>query len=131
MPGITVGRTDDALLFEHTAFVASGGPPPERPGELHPSGSSELEGLHLFLARRDGVPVGTSLAVRHETGVVISAVNVVERERRLGIGMLLTAAAVGVDDRLPATLTASRLGIGAYRRLGFQELGTPVHWLPS
>src|SRR6478609_2787006 len=64
--GVVVERTDDALLFEDTAFRAASGSPPDRPGELHPGGSESIAGLHLFLARRDGVPIGTALSVVHD-----------------------------------------------------------------
>ena len=78
VPGVSVEWTDDALLFEDTAFRAASGFPPTQPGELHPAGS----------------------------------------------------AAVNVDPGLPATLTASRLGLGLYRRLGFRELASALHWRP-
>ncbi|MFZ0664197.1 MAG: GNAT family N-acetyltransferase [Acidimicrobiales bacterium] len=128
--GVEVRQTSDELLFERAAFVAAGGSPPAVPGELHPRGSSRFPGLHLFLAWRDEVPIGTAIAVRHETGVVVSGVAVIKEERRKGIGALLTTCAVRVDHTVPATLTATELGIGTYRELGFRELISPVHWSP-
>lgn len=128
--GVRVERTYDALLFEHTAFLAAGGPPPVVPGELHPAGSEAIDGLFLFLARRGDAPVGTALAVRHARGVVVSAVNVLPAERGRGIGALLTACAVGIDPAARATLTASQLGLRVYRRLGFCDLAPALHWQP-
>jgi GNAT superfamily N-acetyltransferase len=128
--GVEVESTDDELLFERTAFVGAGGSPPADPGELHPPGSSGFDGLHMLLARRGETPVGTAIAVQHQSGTVISGVGVVAAERRKGIGALLTATAIAVDPTVPATLTASDLGIGVYRRLGFREVGLPWHWTP-
>jgi len=128
--GVTVERTRDPLLFERTAFLAAGGAPPEEPGELHPADSGDVPGLHLFLARREGSPVGTALAVEHDRGVIVNGVAVLGAERRRGVGSALTATALNVAPGLPATLTASDLGQGTYRRLGFEPLGQPVNWQP-
>ncbi len=128
---VTVGRTFDAEVFEHTAFVAAGGAPPASPGELHPRGSAAAPGLHLLLAARSGRPVGTALAVVHPAGVLVSGIAVVASERRQGIGALLTAAAVNTAPDRPATLSASAAGAGTYRRLGFEQVGRPVDWVRS
>lgn len=131
VPGVQIAQTADALLFERTSFLAAAGRPPANPGELHPAGSATVEGLHLFLARRGSDPVGTALAVRHAHGVTVSAVNVLPAERGRGVGAALTAAAANLAPGVPATLSASRLGLGVYRRLGFVVLaGTPLHWIP-
>ena len=127
VPGLTVDPTDDALLFEHTAFVAAGGAPPETAGELHPAGSHAWPGLMMLIARRNGRPAGTALAVRHPTGVFVA---VVAAERRRGIGAALTVAAVRQAPELPATLTASVLGAGVYQWLGFSEITSPIRWHP-
>ncbi len=127
---VSVERTADALLFEDIAFRAAGGAPPSTPGELHPAGSDRVPGLCLFLARRHGRAVGTALSVLHERGVVVSAVTVLEAERGRGIGSMLTAAALDIRAGVPATLSASRSGLPLYRRLGFRELGRPLHWEP-
>lgn len=127
--GVTVTRTLDALLFEDTVFRANGGAP-ATPGELHPADSGEFPELALFLAWKAGHPVGTSLSVTHPSGVFVSAVAVVALERRKGIGRALTAAALLAAPDLPATLTASALGLPTYRRLGFTRLIQPVQWTP-
>lgn len=131
VPGLFVTEVEsdrDTVLFEHTAFVAAGGQPPRRRGELHPPGSQRVPGLHLLLASVDGVPCGTALAVEHEHGLVISAVAVVPELRGRGIGAALTAAALDVAPDRPATLAASAAGLPVYRRLGFREVTRPIHW---
>ena len=130
VPGVRIAPTTDALRFEETAFLAASGAPPRQTGELHPEGSHAFPGLTLLLAHRDGRPIGTALAVFHGHGVVISAVAVLAEERGRGVGAALTATAVRCAPDLPATLTASRLGRGTYRRLGFHEVGRPLDWHP-
>ena len=130
VPDVTIEPTDDALRFEEAAFLNAGGAPPRRAGELHPAGSHTYPGLTLFLAQREGRPIGTALAFQHANGVVVSAVAVLADERGNGIGAALTAAAVRRAPHLPATLTASALGNNLYERLGFRRLARPRHWHP-
>lgn len=129
--GLTVAPTRDALLFERVAFLGAAGRLPRVPGELHPPGSEQVAGLTLLLAHVDGTPVGTALAVTHSAGVVVSAVSVLAEYRRQGIGAALTVAAAQCAPDRPATLSASGLGRGTYARLGFVELGRPLHWRQS
>ena len=84
--------------------------------------------LHLFLAELDGRPVGTALATVCPTGVTVSGVAVEPTQRRRGIGAALTRTAAETAPDRPATLSASDLGIGTYRRLGFTELSRSRHW---
>lgn len=126
--GVTIGRTGDAELFERVAFMAASGGPPRRAGELHPRGSETTPGLHLLLATRGGQPVGTALAMTHKTGVLVSAVAVLDGHRRLGIGAALTAAAINCAPDRPATLSASELGVRTYLRLGFTVVSTPTDY---
>lgn len=126
--GMTITRTRDSLLFEETAFIAASGVGPARAGELHPRGSENIAGLHMFLATLNKRPVGTALALAHRSGVIISAVAVMADHRRLGIGAALTSAAANVAPAQPATLTASAAAYETYRRLGFKAAGHPTDW---
>jgi len=131
--GLRITRVEsdaETVIFERTAFVAAGGHPPSRTGELHPAGSQHTPGLHLFLAQVDGRPVGTALAVDHLHGVMISAVSVMHHARRRGIGALLTVTALQVAPERPATLFATAAGLPVYRRLGFVEIGQHRDWHP-
>jgi GNAT superfamily N-acetyltransferase len=129
---ITRVETDaDTVVFEQTAFLAAGGGPPARTGELHPAGSQRTNGLHLFVAWIDGRPVGTALAVDHERGVLISAVAVMPDARGRGVGAALTVTALRVAPNKPATLFATAAGLPVYRRLGFVAIGRHRDWHPS
>ena len=127
-PGLIISPTTDPLLFERIAFLGAAGRLPRTPGELHPPGSEKVAGLTLLLAHVDDTPVGAALAVTHATGVVVSAVAVLAEHRRQGIGAALTVAAARCAPDRPATLSASDLGRATYARLGFVELGRPLHW---
>jgi len=128
--GVVITATQDPLLFERIAFLAAGGRPPQRAGELHPPGSQHYPGLHLYLAWRGERAIGTALALIHETGIAVSALAVLAPERRQGIGAALTATALQAAPGLPATLSTSQIAAPTYRRLGFIEVGTPVDWVP-
>jgi GNAT superfamily N-acetyltransferase len=99
------------------------------PGALHPRDTTlDRVNLHLLLAEVDGAPVGTALASVGPSGVTVSGVAVMPALRRRGIGAALVRVALEVAPDRPATLSASDLGIGTYRRLGFVELARPRHW---
>lgn len=126
--GLRIQRAGDAELFERSAFIAASGTPPDRPGKLHPRGSENTPGLHLLPAQLDDQPVGTALALVHDRGLFISAVAVIETHRGKGIGTSLTAAAINCAPDRPATLSASRAGLGIYRQLGFELVASPLDW---
>lgn len=130
VPGLTVrpALTDeDVSWFETIAFLAADGAPPGRPGELHPAGSQHLPGLTLLIGEIDGQGVGTALSVT--TGRVnnIGAVAVMPAHRGRGAAGQLTAAAMAIAPALPAVLSATSAGRGVYARLGFSEVGRPLH----
>lgn len=132
--GLTVRMAvtdEDVEWFEALAFLSADGQPPSRTGELHPAGSQRLPGLTLLIAERDGEGVGTALSVADGVVNNIGAVAVMEAQRGLGIGSALTAAAIAVRPELHAVLSATDLGRGAYRRLGFTDVGRPLHHRPG
>ncbi len=118
----------DTTLFERTAFLAAGGAPPDRPGELHPAGSQNAEELHLLLATIEGRGVGTGFALGVHDAVLVSAVAVVPAVRGRGIGTAITARCLELGGERVATLTASERAVPLYRRLGFVPVGRAVHW---
>lgn len=134
VPGLQirpVANDDDVAWFEYLAFLAAGDELPGRSGELHPSGSQRLPGLTLLIAEIDGEGVGTALSVVTSRVNNVGAVAVMPARRGRGIGSALTKAAIAVAPELPATLAATPSGRGVYRRLGFTEVGRPLHHHPS
>lgn len=134
VPGLTIrpALTDeDVTWFETIAFLAADGIPPSRPGELHPAGTQHLPGLTLLIGEIGGEGVGTALSVT--TGRVnnIGAVAVMPGHRGKGAGSRLTLAAMAVAPGLPAVLSATPAGRGMYARLGFREVGRPLHHRPD
>lgn len=130
IPGLRIQAvdTDEELdRWEDLSFVANGGQR-ETPGELHPAGSQYDPRLRFLTAEIDGATVGTGLAVLSSESVTVSAVTVLPEWRGRGIGRELTVAALETAPELPAVLSASDLGLGVYKRLGFEELGRFRRW---
>ncbi|MFT3970916.1 MAG: GNAT family N-acetyltransferase [Micropruina sp.] len=131
--GLTIHRAAsdaDVAWFEQLAFLAAGDEPPARSGELHPPGSQRLPGATWLYAELDGVGVGTATSI--VTGRVnnIGAVAVLPAFRGRRIATALTEAAIAAGPGVPATLSATDAGRGVYRRLGFREVGRPLHHHP-
>ncbi|HZS13075.1 MAG TPA: GNAT family N-acetyltransferase [Candidatus Dormibacteraeota bacterium] len=125
-----VRTAEEVQVFERTVFEAADGRPDSLPaGSVHPAPESlGVPGLTLFVAWLDGVPVGTSLAAVDERVVQVSAVAVLPRARRRGIGAALTAAAVAVAPDRPAVLDSTSFGHGVYLGLGFRDVGSNSIW---
>lgn len=133
VPGLRirpVETDDDVEWFEAVAFLAADGTPPSRVGELHPAGSQQLPGVTLLVAEIEGEGVGSALSIVTPRVNNIGAVAVMAAHRGRGIGSLLTEAAAAVAPSLPSTLSATPLGRGVYARLGFTEVGRPLHHHP-
>lgn len=81
---------------------------------------------HVLLARFDGRPVASALAVVAEQAVVIYNVATIPEARGRGIGGSITLAALH-DGRSRGArlgvLESSEMGYGVYRRLGFRDVG--------
>ena len=131
VPGLTIRPAltdDDVAWFESIAFLCDG--ELATPGELHPAGSQRQPGVTLLIAEIGTEGVGTALSVATDRVNNIGAVAVMPAQRRRGIGAALTEAAIAVAPTLPATLSATALGRGIYARLGFTEVGRPLHHHP-
>lgn len=124
-PGIEVEAVDDDSYPEFVqALIATGLPEEwaERTFSRHLMGSEEL---CYFVARLDGRPAGTSLAVRTGDLGGIYSVGTVEDARRRGVGTAVTWAAVRqIRDWgcSAAVLQSSTMGYPMYRSMGFREV---------
>ena len=133
VPGLTIHRVvsdADIAWFEQLIFLAADGRPPSRPGEMHPPGSQSFPGASWLYAELDGVGVGTAASIATSQVNNIGAVAVLPAFRGRGIASALTEAAIAMAPDVPATLSATPAGRGVYRRLGFTEVGRPLHHHP-
>ncbi len=79
-----------------------------------------------ILARLDGRPVATALGVLAGGGLVIANVATLEDVRGRGLGRAVTLAAMHAGAEAGATvavLQSTEMGLGVYRRLGFESFG--------
>ena len=87
-------------------------------------GDGDVEG---FVARLDGRPVGTSLAIRSPGTAGVYNVGTLPAARRRGVGTALTWAAVAVarDAGLDcAVLQSSEMAVSMYEAMGFRTVVT-------
>jgi predicted N-acetyltransferase YhbS len=86
-------------------------------------------GGEIFVAERDGKPVGASACAHFGASGWVGAVAVLPEQRHRGLGSALTSAALERLQRLGAstvTLYATDMGRPVYRRLGFVTEGQCV-----
>ncbi|MEX2546899.1 MAG: GNAT family N-acetyltransferase [Chloroflexota bacterium] len=133
-PGIEVEAVDDDSYANFVEVLIATGLPEEWAERTFGSHLLEAEHLVFFLARLDGRPVGTSLAVR--TGDIggIYTVGTVEDARRRGVGTAVTWAAVEqIRDWgcTAAVLQSSAMGYPMYRAMGFEEVVRYARFKPA
>lgn len=89
------------------------------------------DGIHVYLARDDGEPVGCLLMSDHDGNSDVEAVAVAPEARGRGIsGNLLRHALVDASERgmETSTLVSTLLGLPVYEQLGFRPLGHVSMW---
>ena len=94
---------------------------------LFTSGFMRDEDVRAFVARLDGRPVGTSLAIRSAGTAGVYNVGTLPAARRRGVGTALTWAAVAVarDAGLDcAVLQSSEMAVSMYEAMGFRTVVT-------
>lgn len=120
---VTVTAVDPAALDEHVAvLVATHVPEPIARSVCTPSFVADPD-CRFFTAYLDGRPAGHSLAIRSGNVSGVYNVGTVEDARRRGIGTAATWAAVdaGYDwECSTVVLQSSDMGLGMYRRMGFE-----------
>ena len=105
----------------------------EIPGLLGPKERDPQ--LEMFLGRQDSAPIATALRYCTEDTVGIYAVSTLEGARGKGIGSSMTYEAL-LDGKEAggaqhAVLVATQLGFPVYRRLGFEQCGEFVTYVPT
>jgi GNAT superfamily N-acetyltransferase len=90
-----------------------------------------LDGLRVYVARRDGAAVACLTITYHERNADVELVAVVPEARGHGIaGALLGHALADAADRgmATSTLVATKLGRPVYERLGYRTFGSLQMW---
>ena len=99
-------------------------------------GFGEGKSWHHYVGWLHNKPVGVATLLLHAGVAGIYGVAVIPEVRRQGVGTAMTLHALREAHALGyqiALLTPSKMGIGIYRRIGFQEYGSIHHygWPPS
>lgn len=132
--GIEVAVVNDDSYADFVQTLIATGLPEEWAERTFPRHLVGQEGLGFFLARLDGRPVGTSVAVRTGDLGGIYSVGTVEDARRLGVGTAVTWAAVSAIREWRCTavvLQSSAMGYPIYRSMGFEEVVRYARFKPA
>jgi ribosomal protein S18 acetylase RimI-like enzyme len=130
-PGVVLERVVDARGVRSfgeiagMAYATMGMPPKIGPRHFADDASLLQPDIFAFVARLDGVPIGTAMCLVSHGVAGIYWVGTVPEARRRGIGEACTRAATnaGFDAGARfAALQASAMGEPIYRRMGFREV---------
>lgn len=134
-PAVAVQRVRDEpdLYGAERAVIESFGLDrfePYRPGELFPKALLDEPGVGIFIARVDGTVAGACVTVAANGFGSHYWVGTTESARSRGIGRAVMLGSLEPLTRVPVTLTASKLGVPLYEKLGFTA-ATPSTWWSS
>lgn len=103
---------------------------PYRPGEMFPKALLDEPGVAVFVARVDGVVAGACVTVAANGFASHYWVGTTEAARSRGIGRAVMLGSLAPLAEVPVTLTASKLGVPLYEKLGF-AIAAPSTWWSS
>jgi GNAT superfamily N-acetyltransferase len=103
---------------------------PYRAGEMFPMALLDEPGVAVFVARVDGEVAGACVTVAANGFASHYWVGTTEAARSRGIGRAVMLGSLAPLAQVPVTLTASKLGVPLYEKLGF-ETGAPSTWWSS
>jgi GNAT superfamily N-acetyltransferase len=121
--GVTVTPIGAAGFDEFLAVLVEAGLERDLALRLFLPGFVADPAVALFVARLDGEPAGTSMAIRSHAASGVYNVLTLEHARRRGIGTALTWAAVAAGkawERDTIVLQSSAMGESMYRAMGFR-----------
>jgi ribosomal protein S18 acetylase RimI-like enzyme len=129
---VQVERARDHATFKtacNVMYQGFGAPPilGEAFQALGALGYGDEVALRVFLARLDGVPVGTATGVVATDSLAIYNVATLPAARRRGVGRAVTLAAMRDGAALGcriAVLQSSEMAHAVYEALGFRDFGT-------
>jgi hypothetical protein len=121
--GVTVVPVGAAGFDEFLAVLVEAGLERDLALRLFLPGFVADPAVALFVARLDGEPAGTSMAIRSDSASGVYNVLTLEHARRHGIGTAVTWAAVEAGkawERDTIVLQSSPMGESMYRAMGFR-----------
>jgi GNAT superfamily N-acetyltransferase len=101
---------------------------PYRPGELFPKALLDEPGVALFTARVGGEVAGACVTVAANGFASHYWVGTTEAARSKGIGRAVMLGSLAPLAQVPVTLTASKLGVPLYEKLGFAAAAPATWW---
>jgi GNAT superfamily N-acetyltransferase len=104
---------------------------PYRPGEMFPKAILDEPGVALFVARVDGAVAGACVTVEANGFASHYWVGTTEAARSRGIGRAVMLGSLQPLAAVPVTLTASKLGVPLYEKLGFTAAAPSTWWSSS
>ena len=133
-PGVSVVSILEPSLDEFTGVLVESGLRPELAVRLITPSFAADPDVRLFVARLDGQPVGTSIAIRSRDASGVYNVGTLPRARRRGVGAAVTWAAIdagrawGCDT---IVLQSSVMGLSMYSAMGFRTVAPYVVFADS
>lgn len=101
---------------------------PWRPGVLFPPNPQAIPGWVMWLAQRDGTPIGCAASFDDGSSVGVYGMAVDPGMRRQGAGRALIDAILVRYPSVPSCLTATEDGFWLYALAGYQTVGQACCW---
>ncbi len=123
--GIKLEQIDGSSHERWLAIIADNGMPIDMAEQLFPLAFVVDPEVAVFAAYLDGLPVGTSIAIRTGDVSGVYAVTTAPDARRHGVGTAAAWAAVNAGREWGCdvvTLQASEMGFSSYVRMGFETV---------
>lgn len=132
--GVEVAPVGPDTVGGHVELMVASGMPASIASQVFSPALAADPDAQLFVARLDGEPAGTALALRTGSVSGVYAVQVLERARRRGVGTALTWAAVNAGRRWgcdSVVLQASEMGLPLYLKMGFRTVAPYATFKPK
>jgi len=129
---IAVTEPEDLAVAERIMFAVF---PPARvaaemSGRIQPPRVLGIDGWHVWLTHRSGVPAGAAFTYHDGESVGVYQVATLPEHRGNGVARATMAAVLDRYRDVPVTLTATDHGRPLYERIGFRTVDAAIWWVP-